>query len=241
MIPWLGTADEFPPVDSALAEPNGLLAASESLDVEQLVRAYHLGIFPWYGPDDPVLWWSPDPRMVLMTDEFKVTRSLRKAIRKWARDPAVTVRIDYAFSHVMHACAAPRTRQKGTWIGPQIIAAYHELHRRGLAHSVEVWRDLQLAGGLYGVALGRFFFGESMFSRETDASKIALAALVRLLRNEQVRVIDCQQNTEHLASLGAREVGRGEFCSMLCAAAAGAAIPWGRWSGTVRNDLLSGY
>lgn len=241
MIPWLDPEDDFPVVDSALGEPNGLLAASRTLNVGQLIRAYQHGIFPWYGPDDPVLWWSPDPRMVLMTEEFKVARSLRKALRKVARDPSVAIRVDHAFEHVMRACAAPRDQQGGTWIGPQIIVAYVELHRRGLAHSLEVWRDQVLVGGLYGVSLGRFFFGESMFSLETDASKIALAALVRLLLDEQVRVIDCQQNTEHLASLGAREIARRDFCSVLRTETYGAAIPWGRWSGAVRNDLLSGY
>jgi len=241
MIPWLEAADPLPPVESALRVPNGLLAASEHLDVERLICAYQRGIFPWYGADDPVLWWSPDPRMVLMTDAFKVSRSLRKTLRRTARDSTVAVRIDSAFERVIRACAAPRPGQGGTWIGAEVIAAYVELHRRGLAHSVEIWRADRLVGGLYGVALGRAFFGESMFSREADASKIALAALVRILRDEQVRVIDCQQNTRHLASLGAREISRAEFCSMLRWAVADAAVPWKRYSDAARNDLLSGY
>jgi leucyl/phenylalanyl-tRNA--protein transferase len=241
MIPWLAAADPLPPVESALRVPNGLLAASEHLDVERLIDAYRRGIFPWYGADDPVLWWSPDPRMVLMTDAFRVSRSLRKTLRHVSRDAAFQVSLDRAFEPVMRACAEPRPGQESTWIGPEIIAAYVELHHRGLAHSVEIWRAENLIGGLYGVSLGRAFFGESMFSREADASKIALAALVQILRSEQVRVIDCQQNTRHLASLGAREISRAEFCSLLHRAVAEAALPWKQYTGAARNDLLSGY
>jgi len=241
MIPWLEAADVLPPVESALRVPNGLLAASERLDVERLIAAYRRGIFPWYGAGDPVLWWSPDPRMVLMTDAFKVSRSLRKTLRHAARDTAIAVRLDRAFERVMRACAEPRPDQESTWIGREVIAAYVELHRRGLAHSVEIWRENRLVGGLYGVALGRAFFGESMFSREADASKIALAALVQILREQEVRVIDCQQNTRHLASLGAREISRAEFCSTLHGAVAETAVPWEQYSGAARNDLLSGY
>jgi len=241
MIPWLEAADPLPPVESALRVPNGLLAASDHLDVERLIDAYKRGVFPWYGAEDPVLWWSPDPRMVLMTDAFKVSRSLRKTLRHAAHDDTVAVHVDRAFERVMRACAEPRPHQESTWIGREIVAAYVELHRRGLAHSVEIWRDERLVGGLYGVSLGRMFFGESMFSREADASKVALAALVRILLEQQVRVIDCQQNTRHLASLGAREISRAEFCSMLHRAVAEAAVPWKRYSDAVRNDLLSGY
>ncbi|HUL67162.1 MAG TPA: leucyl/phenylalanyl-tRNA--protein transferase [Burkholderiaceae bacterium] len=241
MIPWLEAADPLPPVEAALRVPNGLLAASDHLDVERLIDAYRRGVFPWYGAEDPVLWWSPDPRMVLMTDAFKVSRSLRKSLRHAARDDAVALHVDRAFEQVMRACAEPRPGRESTWIGREIVAAYVELHRRGLAHSVEMWRDERLVGGLYGVSLGRMFFGESMFSREADASKIALAALVRILREQQVRMIDCQQNTRHLASLGAREISRAEFCSMLRRALAETAVPWKRYSDAVRNDLLSGY
>jgi len=241
MIPWLEAADPLPPVESALRVPNGLLAASDHLDVERLIDAYKRGVFPWYGAEDPVLWWSPDPRMVLMTDAFKVSRSLRKTLRHAAHDDTVAIHVDRAFERVMRACAEPRPRQESTWIGREIVAAYVELHRRGLAHSVEIWRDERLVGGLYGVSLGRMFYGESMFSREADASKIALAALVRILQEQQVRVIDCQQNTRHLASLGAREISRAEFCSMLHRAVAEAAVPWKRYSDAARNDLLSGY
>ena len=241
MIPWLATGDPLPPVESALKVPNGLLAASEHLDVDRLIAAYRRGIFPWYSADDPVLWWSPDPRMVLMTDAFKVSRSLRKTLRHVSRDAAVEVSFDRAFEKVMRACAEPRPGQESTWIGREIIAAYVELHQRGLAHSVEIWRRDHMIGGLYGVSLGRAFFGESMFSREADASKIALAALVQILRSERVRVIDCQQNTRHLASLGAREISRAEFCSMLHQAVAEAAPAWEQYTGAARNDLLFGY
>lgn len=241
MIPWLGAHDPFPPVERALISPNGLLAASADLSVERLLDAYAHGIFPWYGADEPVLWWSPDPRMVLFTDEFKVARSLRKTIRKLVRTAAIEVRIDTAFDAVIRACAAPRAGQEGTWITRAVIRAYGELHRRGLAHSVEVWREQTLLGGLYGVCLGRMFYGESMFSRATDASKIALAALVRLLQLEKVCVIDCQQNTRHLASFGAREIARRDFCSIVRAEAAREPVPWAKYSRVNRNDLLSDY
>jgi leucyl/phenylalanyl-tRNA--protein transferase len=241
MIPWLEPGDPLPPVESALKVPNGLLAASEHLDVERLIAAYRRGIFPWYGAGDPVLWWSPDPRMVLKTEAFKASRSLRKTLRQAARDSTIGVFVDRAFERVMRTCAEPRVGQESTWIGREIVTAYTELHRRGLAHSVEIWRADELVGGLYGVSLGHVFFGESMFSREADASKIALAALVQLVREAQVRVIDCQQNTRHLASLGAREISRADFCSMLLRDTAEAAIPWERYSGAARNDLLSGY
>jgi leucyl/phenylalanyl-tRNA---protein transferase len=241
MIPWLEPEDPLPPVEAALTAPNGLLAASERLDVERLIAAYRHGIFPWYGAEDPVLWWSPDPRMVLATAAFKVSRSLRKTLKRMLRAPDVAVWIDRAFGQVMRACAAPRPAQEGTWIGREILAAYGELHRRGLAHSVEIWRGDLLVGGLYGVSLGRVFFGESMFSRESDASKIALAALVQVLREQRASVIDCQQNTRHLASLGAHEISRAEFCSILHRDTAETALPWEQYSGVARNDLLSGY
>jgi leucyl/phenylalanyl-tRNA--protein transferase len=240
MIPWLRSGDPFPRVETALESPNGLLAASSQLDADRLLMAYRRGIFPWFSEGDPVLWWSPDPRMVLFTTEFQVARSLRKRSRSAARSEELRVSIDLAFMEIIRGCAAPRSGQQGTWITPTVVAAYTELHRRGHAHSVEVWRMGQLVGGLYGVAIGRAFFGESMFSREPDASKLALAALVALLRLEQVRVIDCQQKTRHLASLGAREIPRGEFCGLVLSAAAEPAINWRRYAGT-RNDLLSGY
>lgn len=241
MIPWLEPGDPLPPAESALRVPNGLLAASEHIEVDRLLAAYRRGIFPWYSENDPVLWWSPDPRMVLAPDAFKVSRSLRKTLRRAAIDATVGIYLDRAFEQVMRACAQPRPGQDGTWIGEEVVAAYTALHRRGIAHSVEVWRDGALVGGLYGVSLGRVFFGESMFSSETDASKIALAALVQILRDAQVPVIDCQQNTRHLASLGAHEISRAVFCSMLHRDAVETTVPWERYSGAAQNDLLSGY
>ncbi len=211
MIPLLRPADPFPPVAKALRSPNGLLCAGADLSPERLLDAYSRGIFPWYSEGEPILWWSPHPRMVLFPDELKVSRSLRKAV---ARGPFET-RFDTAFAEVMRECAAPRDGQPGTWIVPEMVAAYTRLHELGFAHSVESWRDGQLAGGLYGILLGRVFFGESMFSRETDASKVALVKLVARLKGMGVRVIDCQQATRHLASLGAREIPRSAFAQLL--------------------------
>lgn len=211
MIPWLGADDPFPPVARALREPNGLLAAGADLSVERLTEAYRHGIFPWYSEGQPLLWWSPNPRMVLFPEEFRLARSLRKRLRR--RD--YVVRTDHAFEAVMRACAAPRAGQLGTWITEDMIAAYGALHARGYAHSVETWIDGQLAGGLYGVALGRMFYGESMFARATDASKIALAHLVRQLDRWRFGMIDCQMQTAHLASFGAREIPRAEFMRKL--------------------------
>lgn len=211
MIPWLGARDPFPPLEQAAREPNGLLAAGADLSPPRLIEAYRNGIFPWFGDEDPILWWSPDPRMVLFPAELKVSRSLAKTLRR--RD--FEVRADTAFRDVMAACARPREGQAGTWITAQMREAYGRLHELGLAHSVETWRDGVLVGGLYGIALGRAFFGESMFSTATDASKIALVALVRQLERWGFGMIDCQMNTGHLASLGAREIPRGEFTRRL--------------------------
>src|SRR3982751_1188738 len=192
MIPWLRGDAPFPPVSKALRSPNGLLCAGGELTPERIIEAYRHGIFPWYSEGQPILWWSPDPRMVLYTDDLRVSRSLAKRVRSRVFD----VRIDTAFREVIMACAAsPREGQQGTWITPEIVAAYVELHRRGYAHSVESWRDNRLVGGLYGLSLGRVFFGESMFARETDASKVALVHLVERLRARDFTVIDCQQNT----------------------------------------------
>ena len=211
MIPWLGPTDPFPPLDRALADPDGLLAAGGTLDAARLIDAYARGIFPWSSEGQPLLWWSPDPRMVLYCDELRVSRSLRKRIREGRFE----IRVDTAFDAVMAACAAPREGQAGTWITGAMRRAYGELHRRGYAHSVEAWREDRLAGGLYGVALGRVFFGESMFARETDASKVALVHLVAMLRELGVPIIDCQQQTAHLAALGARPVPRATFAAIL--------------------------
>jgi leucyl/phenylalanyl-tRNA--protein transferase len=197
----------FPPVELALEQPNGLLAAGGDLSPARLLEAYRHGIFPWFNEDDPILWWSPDPRMVLFPTEFKLSRTLRKTLRNGNYE----VRTDTAFEQVMRACAAPRNGQAGTWILEEMIAAYCELHRMGYAHSVETWMDGELVGGLYGMAIGSMFYGESMFSRRTDASKIALAHLARQLERYGFGMIDCQMNTPHLASLGAREIPRDEF------------------------------
>lgn len=207
VITWLTDNDAFPPVQQALAEPNGLLAASDRISSSRLIAAYRRGIFPWYSDQQPVLWWSPDPRMVLFPEEFRMPRSLAKRLRH--RD--YEIRVNSAFTEVMRECAMPRKGESGTWITAEMIAAYGELHRLGKAHSVETWIDGKLAGGLYGVSLGRAFYGESMFARVSDASKIAFAHLVRQLSRWQFGLIDCQMNTAHLARFGAREITRAEF------------------------------
>ncbi len=211
MIPWLDDSGAFPAVESALRRPNGLLAAGGDLSSERLLRAYRLGIFPWYSEGEPILWWSPDPRMVLFPSEFKIARSLAKTLRK----PGYETRADTAFEEVINACSEPRPRQRGTWITAQMKQAYIRLHELGVAHCVETWLDAELVGGLYGIALGRVFFGESMFSRASDASKIALVALVQQLRQWQFGLIDCQMNTPLLASFGAREIPRSQFTGLV--------------------------
>jgi leucyl/phenylalanyl-tRNA--protein transferase len=198
-------------LDASSGAP-GLLAAGGRVGLERLDEAYRKGIFPWFSEGQPVLWWSPDPRMVLPTAEFRLQRSLRKTIARFLRTPGCELRVDSDFRAVIEACAAiPREGQDGTWIVPQMVEAYLAWHRAGAVHSVETWIDGRLAGGLYAVAIGRMVFGESMFARATDASKIALAYLVALCRANSVTLIDCQQNTAHLASLGAREIPRGDF------------------------------
>ena len=239
MIPWLAPGQPFPPVSAALHNPNGLLAASAELTAERLLAAYPQGIFPWYSEEEPVLWWSPDPRMVLFTDELRVSRSFAKTLRKAAHDTSIELRFDADFDAVIQACAEPRGDDAGTWITDGVADAYMELHRRGLAHSIETWVGGRLAGGLYGVALGRMFYGESMFSRVPDASKIALAVLVRVMRSERVRVIDCQQNTRHLASLGAREISRREFVAHVNTSVRAAPINWAEYTGRPLNALLA--
>ncbi len=230
MLPWLHPSTPFPPLARALTEPNGLLAAGGDLSLPRLLEAYRLGIFPWFNPGEPVLWWSPDPRMVLFPDEFKLSRSLKKRLARADYD----VRVDTAFTRVMRACAEPRDAGGGTWIGEPMIAAYGALHEAGYAHSFETWmRDEDgehLVGGLYGVAIGRAFFGESMFSRKTDASKVALAHLVAHLERHAFGVIDCQMNTAHLASLGAREIARDAFSALLARLTVLPPLPgpWGR-------------
>ena len=213
---WLDTDDSpFPPSSQAFgpdSEAPGLLAAGGQLSLQRLEAAYRRGIFPWYSEGQPVLWWTPDPRMVLPVAEFKISRSLRKTLLRFMRSPGCEVRIDSAFDRVIAACAGSlREGQRGTWILPPLQRAYSAWHRAGAVHSVETWVEGQLVGGLYGVSIGGMFFGESMFSQATDASKIALAALVAFCRSHGIALIDCQQNTEHLASLGARKMPRTDF------------------------------
>ena len=211
MIPWITGNAPFPPVGQALRSPGGLLAAGGDLSAPRLLEAYRHGIFPWFSAGEPILWWSPDPRMVLIPGEFRISRSLARVLRNMSYE----VRCDTAFERVMRSCAAPRGKHNGTWISEDMIAAYCALHEIGYAHSVEVWIGGRLAGGLYGVAIGRMFYGESMFSHASNASKIALAHLARQLERWQFKMIDCQMNTAHLASLGAREIPRSEFIARL--------------------------
>ena len=214
-LPWLEPGDSLPsPTDAwGTHDPApGLLAAGGTLDVASLCAAYAQATFPWYGPGQPILWWSPDPRMVLPVAQFRLHRSLRKTLQAFRARPGCEIRVDSAFEAVITACATKeRVGQAGTWIVPDMVRAYAALHAAGHAHSVETWVDGKLTGGLYCVALGRAVFGESMFAHATDASKIALAALVCLCRHHGVELIDCQQNTRHLASLGGREIPRSDF------------------------------
>jgi leucyl/phenylalanyl-tRNA--protein transferase len=228
VITWLRGAMPFPPIVTALAEPNGLLAVGGDLSPARLIEAYRHGIFPWYAEGQPIMWWSPDPRMVLYVDELRVTRSLRKRVQAGTFE----TRVDTAFRDVIEACAAtPRAGQGGTWITPEMVDAYCELHRRGYAHSVESWREGRLVGGLYGLALGRMFFGESMFAHETDASKVALVQLVAHLQHLDIPLVDCQQETAHLATLGARPIPRSRFAARLAELIHSADPPAG-WRGT---------
>lgn len=217
MIPWLEADDPFPPVSRALKEPNGLLAAGADLSPERLIAAYRRGIFPWFNDGDPPLWWSPDPRTILEPGAFHVSRSLLKCLRQ----QRFAVSSNRDFSAILNACATtPRAGQSGTWITSSMQAAYRTLHELGYAHSVEVWRDGKLAGGIYGVAMGRIFFAESMFSRARDASKVALARLADALHGAGFDLIDCQLPTAHLHSLGARDIPRAEFAARVSAAIA---------------------
>jgi leucyl/phenylalanyl-tRNA---protein transferase len=209
VIPWLRAGAQFPPIDSALDEPNGLLVAGGDLSPHRLLDAYRLGIFPWYSEGQPILWWSPDPRTVLYTGEFKIPRSLRKV----ANQQRFAITVDADFAGVIRACAAPRGGVRGTWITEEMVRAYAELHRLGYAHSIEAWRDDGLVGGLYGVSIGRMFFGESMFALEADASKVTLMRLVSLLEAMEMPLIDCQQETAHLARFGARPIPRQVFAA----------------------------
>jgi leucyl/phenylalanyl-tRNA--protein transferase len=203
-IPYIRSELSFPPVDSATEE--GLLAYGGDLSAERLLLAYKNGIFPWYNTGDPILWWAPDPRLVLFLDEFILRKSLRKRMKHFE------IRYDTSFAEVMRECGSiARDGQQGSWIIPELIEAYSVLHEMGYAHSIEAWQDGNLVGGLYGVMIGKMFFGESMFTKVRDASKVAFAALVERLKNDGFTMIDCQISSAHLKSLGAREISRDEF------------------------------
>ncbi len=217
----------FPPLEQALRDPPGLLAAGGDLNPTRLLAAYERGVFPWYSAQQPILWWSPDPRMVLFPNEFNISRSLKKRLR----GGGYTTRVDHAFGATIRECAAPRRSGPETWLNEDMIGAYERLFAMGFAHSIETYRGDALIGGLYGIHLGGVFFGESMFSRETDASKVAMARLVQECRNRDIHVIDCQVASSHLSSLGAREVSRGEFVALLKRHARRTPCP--RWAGDV--------
>ncbi len=211
-LPWLDTHTlDFPPVERALRDPDGLLAAGGDLRPERLLAAYRAGIFPWYEEGQPILWWSPDPRTVVEPEQVHVSRSMRKLLKHCP----FTITTDRDFSAVMNACAAPRAAATGTWITAHMLDAYEHLHRLGVAHSVEVWQDQKLVGGLYGLALGHVFFGESMFSRVNNASKSGFICLARHLQRWGFQLIDGQVASEHLFSLGAREIPRRQFIAIL--------------------------
>ena len=215
MLSWIDDSLPLPPAGSALGPDSGapgLVAAGGSVTPQRLEEAYRMGIFPWFSPGQPTLWWSPDPRMVLYTREFHLSHTMRKTLRRFRRTPGCELRFDSAFAQVISACArTPRDGQDGTWIVPDIVRAYTAWHRAGRVHSAETWIDGQLLGGLYFVAIGRMCFGESMFSHRADASKIALAGFVAACRVRGIELIDCQQNTGHLASFGGREIPREDF------------------------------
>jgi leucyl/phenylalanyl-tRNA---protein transferase len=224
-ISWLNDdAEAFPPLACALREPDGLIAAGGDLRPERLLAAYRRGIFPWYEEPQPILWWSPDPRAVLFPDELHVSTRLRRTLRRGS----FRVSADSCFDEVIHACAAPRRQGSGTWIGSAMQRAYSELHRLGHAHSIETWQEDQLVGGLYGIAIGRIFFGESMFARVDDASRVALVHLVGQLRAWGFALVDCQQDTGHMRSMGARTITRAQFRAIVDANVnlPGQSSPW---------------
>ena len=215
MILWIDDRTPLPPTGQAMGPGEdipGLLAVGGGLSLDRLEEAYRHGIFPWFSAGQPTLWWAPDPRMVLHTAEFHLPRSLRRTLRRFVADPDCEIRVDTAFEQVIQACAlTPRPGQDGTWIVPELAEAYLAWHRRGRVHSIETWIGGELVGGLYVVGIGRMCFGESMFAHRPDASKIALAALVALCRERGIEMVDCQQNTTHLARFGAREIPRQAF------------------------------
>jgi leucyl/phenylalanyl-tRNA---protein transferase len=223
---WLGEQADpnwFPPLEQALREPPGLLAAGGDLSSARLLAAYERGVFPWYSAQQPILWWSPDPRMVLFPEEFKCSRSLHKTLR----NGNFTTQLDCAFAATIRGCAAPRRSGPDTWLNEEMIESYEKLHRLGFGHSVETYQGARLVGGVYGLQLGQVFFGESMFSRERDASKVAMARLVQECLARDIKVIDCQVASAHLESLGARDVSRAQFISLLKAHARRS--PQGSW------------
>ena len=234
MIPLLGPSDPFPPVDDALDDPNGLLAAGGGLSVARLTDAYARGIFPWFSAGDPVLWWCPDPRMVLPTDAVHVSRSLARRLKKGGFE----ITFDRAFARVLAECAAPRRHESGTWLVSSMRQAYTRLFDAGAAHSIEVWTDGELAGGLYGVSIGRMFFGESMYADEANASKVALVHLVAMLRARNMPMIDCQQETAHLARFGARPIPRKAFADRL-ATLVNSAAPDSAWVPLPVSEVLA--
>jgi len=240
-LPWLEADDPFPPPLRAWGPETpapGLLAAGSQLDVAHLQEAYRRGIFPWFSTGQPILWWSPDPRMVLEPRRFRLHRSLRKTLLKFRASPGCEIRVDHDFHAVISTCAGKeRKGQNGTWIVAEMVAAYGALHAAGHAHSIETWIDGQLAGGLYCIGLGHAVFGESMFAHVPDASKIALAALVCLCKNQGVQLIDCQQNTTHLASLGAHEISRADFLRHVTDATSEAPLHWA-FNPVYWNELL---
>jgi leucyl/phenylalanyl-tRNA---protein transferase len=240
-VPVLRSQEDFPPVASALPRSSpapGLLCAGADLSPQRLIQAYARGIFPWYSEGQPILWWSPDPRMVLPVAEFRLHRSMRKTCRQWLDDGHHALRMDHDFSAVIGACAHTlRRQQQGTWITPEMVQAYERLHAMGLAHSVECWANGELAGGLYLVNLGGMVFGESMFSHQTDASKFALCGLAAFCRATGIEWIDCQQNTRHLASFGAREMPRAEFVRQIGELVIRPPISW-EFTPSMWNTLL---
>lgn len=242
LLTWIDDVTPLPPTQRALgpdSDAPGLLAIGGSVNPARLEEAYRKGVFPWFGAGEPPLWWSPDPRMMLPVAEFRSSHSLRKTLRRFVAAPGCEIRIDFAFGDVIGACArAPREGQSGTWIVPEMINAYRAWHRLGRVHSFETWIDGEMAGGLYGVGIGAMFFGESMFTWRTDASKIALAALVAFCRAHGIEWIDCQQETSHLAGFGARPVARAEFEAHLSRALGGAPPP--AWSYDRRHWALVG-
>ena len=240
-IPWIDLTTPLPKPETAQKKGSamaGLVAAGGGLSVSRLCEAYGQGMFPWFSEGQPILWWSPDPRMVLQTKNFKLHRSLRKTLQRFIATPGCNIRMDSAFAQVIRHCAqAPRNGQAGTWIVEEMIEAYIALHEAGLAHSVETWVNGELVGGLYCVSVGDTLFGESMFAHATDASKVALAALVAFARAHGLTWIDCQQNTRHLASLGAYEVPRTDFLEMVRNAPKQSRRPW-RFEPDHWNHLL---